>query len=89
MSTRPRVKELIHSLITKLSHIVTSAKKYVKIANNFERKLSDVVAVRTNTAVYDTEHHNLTSVFSNCGLYKKAYGNEDNKKTVDQTKKKH
>ena len=31
-------------------------------------------------------HHNLTSVFSNGGLYKKAYGNEDNqKKTVEQT----
>ena len=34
-------------------------------------------AVKTNAAVYDTDHHNLTSVFSNCGLYKKAYGNED------------
>jgi len=37
MSTRPRVKEFIHSLITKYSQEVTSVKKYFKIANNFER----------------------------------------------------
>jgi predicted metal-dependent hydrolase len=46
MSNRPRVKELMHSLITKLSYEVTSAKKYVMIENNFERKWSDVVAGR-------------------------------------------
>jgi hypothetical protein len=46
MSTLPRVKEFIHSFITKLSQEVNSVKKYFKIANNFERKWSDVVAGR-------------------------------------------
>jgi len=51
-------------------------------------------AVRTKTTFYDTDNHNLTSIFSNGGLYKKAYGSEENKKQtnkkkpVEQTKKK-
>jgi hypothetical protein len=36
--------------------------------------------VRTKTTVYNTDNHNLTSIFSNGGLCKKAYGNEDNQK---------
>jgi len=44
-------------------------------------------AVRTKTTIYDTDSHNLTSIFSNGGLYKKHMVTKKTQKTNCGTNK--
>ena len=92
MSNRPRMKEFIHSLITKYSQEIISVKNNFKIANNFEHKWFDVKAGQQSeqTLPYAIPTIIPTQVPSvTVASIKKAYGNEDKKKTVEQTKKEH
>jgi len=89
MSNRPRMKEFIHSLITKYSQEIISVKNNFKIANNFEHKWFDVKAGQQSeqTLPYAIPTIIPTQVPSvTVASIKKAYGNEDKKKNCGTNK---